>query len=77
MAGKATPTDANRRRHFAALVVQATTGKRRLLAFAQWLTAASWDRGDAQMQASTDVVWEQIKAIDPLAEKALKEANQR
>ncbi len=77
MAGKARPSEVNRREHFAALVAQAATGKRRLLALGQWLTAVSWDRGDAQLEASTDVVWEQIKAVDPAAERALKEANQR
>lgn len=77
MAGKAQASDVNRRRHFAALVTQASTGKRRLLAMAQWLTAVSWDRGEQQLRVSTDVVWEQIKAVDPAAEKALKEAQQR
>lgn len=77
MAGKARPRDANRREHFAGLVVGAETGKRRLLALGQWLVALSWSRGTAQVQASTDAVWAQITAIDPAAETALKEAKQR
>ena len=73
MAGRKKSPAQNRREHHSAQVRTAETGKRRLLAYAQWLTALAWDCGPADVTAASDLIRGRIRELDPYAAPLLEE----
>lgn len=72
MAGRRKSPAQNRREHHAGQVRAAETGKRRLLAYAQWLTALAWDCGPDNIAAASDLLRDRIGALDADAKPILE-----